>query len=224
MNTNKTILLLMLTVLSITACQRKWKKTAPATFGVEVHKVQNSPSVTITNGLIVLDKFEFEGKRKQGNDVFFSNETAGLSRVDIGTSAFLPPLNYDIPQGTYTEIRCRLRFKSDDSSIPSVRIEGTFLNSLNQPIPFIFETEDHIPVEITLSGIEQLFLEDETIMPVIHINANQWFSAITNNQFETADTVLLNNVPTILINEDDNSDLYELVISRIGTIETLEFE
>jgi hypothetical protein len=219
-----TILLLVLTVLSLSACQRKWKKTAPATFIVEVHKVQNSPSITITNGMMILDKFEFEGKRKQGNDVFFTNETVGLSRVDLGTSAFLSPLNYDIPQGTYTEIRCRLRFNSEDSSIPSVKIEGTFLNSLNQPIPFIFETEDHVPVEITLSGIEQVFVEEETILPVFHFNANQWFSALTNNQLETADTELVNNLPTILINEDSNTDLYELVISRIGTIETLEFE
>jgi hypothetical protein len=210
--------------LMLSACQRKWKKTAPSIFSVNVHKVQDVPAITITNGIIVVDKFEFEGKRKQGNDVYFNNESENLSRIDIGTSAFLTPLNYDIPQGTYTEIRCNLRFRSDDSNVPSMRIEGTFLNSSSQLIPFIFETEDYIPVEISATGIEETFVEDDEIRPVIHLNVNRWFSAITNNQLDNADTTVINSVPTILLDEDNNSDLYELVISRIGTIESLEFD
>lgn len=219
-------LTLIIAVISLTlcACQRKWKKTAPSIFSVNVHKVQAVPAITITNGIIVVDKFEFEGKRKQGNDVYFNSESENLTRIDLGTSAFLSPLNYDIPQGTYTEIRCKLRFKSDDSNIPSLRIEGTFLNSSSQVIPFIFETEDHIPVEITSTGIEETFVEGNEINPIIHLNVNQWFSAITNNQLDSADTTLVNNTPTILLNEDNNSDLYELVISRIGTIESLDFD
>lgn len=218
-----TTIVIVLSLL-LTACQRKWKKTAPSIFSVNVHKVQDVPSITITNGIIVVDKFEFEGKRKQGNDVYFNSESENLTRIDIGTSAFLSPLNYDIPQGTYTEIRCKLRFKSDDSNTPSLRIEGTFLNSSSQVIPFIFETADHIPIEIAATGIEETFIEDNEIRPVIHLNVNQWFSAITNNQLENADTTIVNSVPTILLDEDNNSDLYELVISRIGTIESLDFD
>lgn len=218
-----TTIVIVLSLL-LTACQRKWKKTAPSIFSVNVHKVQDVPSITITNGIIVVDKFEFEGKRKQGNDVYFNSESENLTRIDIGTSAFLSPLNYDIPQGTYTEIRCKLRFKSDDSNTPSLRIEGTFLNSSSQVIPFIFETADHIPIEIAATGIEETFIEDNEIRPVIHLNLNQWFSAITNNQLENADTTIVNSVPTILLDEDNNSDLYELVISRIGTIESLDFD
>lgn len=221
--TKLSFLLLGFLVL-LAGCERKWKKTASTTFGVEIHKVQPSPPLTITGGIIRLDKFEFEGKRQQGSDVFFSKEEDNLNSIDLATSTFLNQMNYDLPQGTYTEIRCKMRFKSTDASQPAVRIEGMYVNAANQSIPVVFESFDMVPLEIAQSNTQFVVVEDRSSSPTIHLYANEWFSGITTNQMENADLVVINSIPVLKIDEQNNSDLYELVFSRIGTIESLEFD
>lgn len=216
-------ILLALVVVACSSCQRKWKKTAPVEFIPELVLQNSSPDLDLQAGILRIDKFEFEGKRQQGNDVYFSDEVAGLTVLDITTSSFLNALRYDVPQGTYDEIRCRIRFKSSDSNVPSIHIEGNYINSSSQSFPVIFEAYDQVPIEINLSGTEAVFVEETDATGRIHFNVNEWFSALTANQLDNADLTSVNSVQTILIDEQNNSDLYEIIFNRIGTTESINF-
>lgn len=217
------VFLLILTSSIVSSCQRKWKKTAPVEFTAELVLQNSSPDLDLHAGILRIDKFEFEGKRQQGNDVYFSDEVAGLTALDIPTSSFLSSMRYDIPQGTYDEIRCRIRFKSPESSLPSVHIEGNYINASSQSYPVIFEAYDQVPIEISLTGTEVVFVEEEDATGKIHFSINEWFSSLTANQLDNADLTNINSVQTILIDEQNNSDLYDIIFNRIGTTESLDF-
>lgn len=214
---------LVLIVLITSSCQRKWKKTAPVEFIPELTLQNSAPDIDLQSGIIRIDKFEFEGKRQQGNDVYFSNEASGLTALDISSTSFLNALRYDIPQGTYDEIRCRIRFKSADSNLPSVHLEGNYVNSSSQSFPVVFEAYDQVPIEINLTGTEVVFVEETDATGRIQFNINEWFAALTSNQLDNADLTNVNSVQTILIDEQNNSDLYDIIFNRIGTTESLGF-
>lgn len=216
-------ILVIFVTLAGFSCQRKWKKTAPVEFKPVLSLQNSSPDLDLQSGILRIDKFEFEGKRQQGNDVFFSNEVDGLTALDITTSSFLNALRYDIPQGTYDEIRCRIRVKSPESSLPSVHIEGNYVNASSQSFPVIFEAYDQVPIEISLTGYEVVFIEETDATGRIQFGVNEWFSALTANQLDSADLTMVNSVQTILIDEQNNIDLYEIIFSRIGTTESIYF-
>lgn len=217
------VFLLILASTIISSCQRKWKKTAPVEFTPELVLQNSSPDLDLTAGILRIDKFEFEGKRQQGNDVYFADEVAGLTALDVSTSSFLNAMRYDIPQGTYDEIRCRIRFKSSESSLPSLHIEGNYVNASSQSFPVIFEAFDQVPIEISLTGTEVVFVEETDANGIIHFNINEWFSSLTANQLDNADLTTINSVQTILIDEQNNSALYDIIFNRIGTTESLGF-
>lgn len=215
----RNILLLMSIVVVGVGCGSKWKKTAPMPVSLEMQTADPGQGhLQITGGELVVKKFSFEGNRVQSNDVGFEEEFEPRKTYAIANGGTPTDLNYDIPQGTYTEVDTEIRFRGDDDGL-SVLITGNFLDGANTT-PFRFETEDQIDVRLETAfasnASEVIFEKDDAMPAVIELSVIAWLSGLSSNLLAGADIETVQGVPTILITKDNNESLYALVLARIG--------
>lgn len=168
---------------------------------------------------MVLEELDFDGTRKQGqNDISLVKKFETGFNIPFNQNASGTGITFNIPQGTYTEIRISLRVK-DFNNAPSIILNGYYVNTIGNTLPVYFEYENNEHIEIaakTSSGnTEIVLIEDKPSNAAIILNPHYWFGPVTQNMLETADTTIINSVPNIIITKDDNEDIYDLIINRI---------
>lgn len=201
------------------SCGRKWKEPSPVGYSSIIKSNQAGSLINVTSGQLMLEEFDVEGNRSQGQNFIQLEkkfETGWPLALAISGSA--TGVSFDIPQGTYSEIRIRLRIKEFSSST-SATLFGTYINLVGDTLPVIFEFRDNETIEMrakTISGSNEIVLvADNNSSATIIIDPHYWFSTITQTMLESADTTLINSIPGIMITESDNSDIYDLIIDRI---------
>jgi len=206
----------------------EWKETAPTSFDVVVNKSVSSVSYfQLLKGDLYLDRFRFEGKRVESVDVDFDDEFDSNNRISVESSTLSAELKYDIPQGTYEEIKVDLRLKSKDSKISSILLEGLFTGGgASETVVFIYD--DRIDYEVKVKtangGSEVAFVAENAKTGTIVFDAIGWMSVISETSFQNADRYEYNgDSDVILITEKENEDLYNIVVARIGLSDVITF-
>lgn len=207
------------------SCNRKWKKTAPAGFSIQLEKSSAGNNfLSFQSGTIYLDKFGIEGDRKQGDNVLFEDEFESSSQINVSTSVITPALSYDIPQGTYTELRMDIRIRENNGG-NSIILNGMYDNG-SVLTPVLFEFSDKVDIRVFASssgGSEITLMEDEQTTATITFGIISWFGTVTTNMLDNASLTDIGGVMTIVINESENNNIYDVVVNRIGLSETVIF-
>jgi len=225
---NKTFILSIVFVAFFVSCNRKWKKTSETVIDIELIKSSSNVShIEITEGTILINKFDFKGIRKQGEEVQFEDYfDKNNSEINVQSSTS-PYLIYDIPQGTYTSITTKLRFDKKDSE-NSIIINGFFINSSkSSKVPFSLVIDDQLESETegigpTHSSEINIIAEIET-KATISINIIDWFTLVPRSLLAGAERIKINGVSTILISKDKNEEIFALIIDKIGENDQLIF-
>ncbi|MFH2142395.1 MAG: hypothetical protein ABIJ97_08240, partial [Bacteroidota bacterium] len=61
-----------------------------------------------------------------------------------------------------------------------------------------------------------LLKKESPMTPKILFDPIYWFQPVSQNLFNNADIVDVNGIPTILINNTTNTDIFNIIVSRIG--------
>ena len=222
----KNLFYILTLLLIITSCNKKWKKTSETDFDVTFVKTKSTVNYfRIDSGYLHLTNFTFSGNRKKGNAVSFSKTYTSPTVFDIKDEEITTELSFDIPQGEYTNIDIDLRFDlvSPDKA---VLIKGFFADSGDIEVPFIFELEDRIDINIvaTSSNASTItIVAKESASPVISFDLVDWFEHIPRNLFEEGNTLYINGQEYLYINKINNPSLYSSVLGRIGQTATITF-
>lgn len=222
-NTYLTISALFIVIIFTSAsCKKKedeWKIPTEVGFKMDINRsVSSGGNLIFSGGQIILESFRVKGKRDQGADIEFRKEwPSGLS-VAFSTSGVISGIDFDIPQGTYSRIE--IDFDTfDDLGDNCILVNGTFTNSIGTPLVVRFEytkSEFFSIVAEDESGDSQIVLDkDVPATSEIVLDPVHWFQVISDNMLESADTIHIAGVPTIVISEDENDDIYDLVLDRL---------
>ena len=206
-------------ILCMVSCGRKWKKPTEVDFRFEVIKsASNLDYLEFNSGEISIDHFSFEGKRKQGEDVVFENDLAD-NYVDVDANTVAQPVQYDIPQGTYTDIKVNIRIKATATSDDAIVLNGTYFGDNDQIVTVIFRFGEDVNIATKAKpkdgGSNIVLVADQFKEVVITIDLTHWFNIISDAMLEGADYFEIDDSWTILIDEVHNNHLYELIISRL---------
>lgn len=214
-----TFLTLSVALLSVFSCGKKWKKPTDVSFKFQLNSNSNSGLVKFTGGFLILNKISFSGDRKQGQNhieldqTFSSNLQVNLSQNTTGSG-----IKFDIPQGTYEKIEIKMETDCDQTGA-SLLIYGYYVNATNDTIALQFEfpADDAIKIQAKNSsgGNQIVLIEDQPSNPTVIMNPNYWFATVTQSELDSASQNIILGIPTIVINESDNSDIYELVVDRL---------
>jgi len=145
--------------------------------------------------------------------------------INFDETQSIPELNFMIPQGEYDRIDIRMRTYDDDNTI-SILVEGTYTYSGGGAIPFRFEFEDSEQFKIRAenNGSGNIVLDkDVSSLAKIVLDPKHWFEPVPISLFENADITNVNGTNTIVINKDENDDIYDLVVDRIDETPIIVF-
>ena len=224
MKKNISILIIVFLISSFISCKNEWKLPTEVGFKIDINREPNSDGTLVfTDGEIIIETFEFDGEREQGDDVYFSKSFEQGLIIPFSSSSVVEELDFDIPQGTYSKIVISFETFDKFDNI-NIIVNGFYTNSSSERIPIRFEftpSEEFDIVAVDYSGSNQIILnKDHPVNAQIEINPIHWFQVVSSSLLDDADLVDINGTQTLLISDDENEDIFDLIIDRLD--ESLE--
>lgn len=215
---SRSVFLFFMFIFFFVSCGKKWKQTTNVDFQFYMTQSQSPEFLQFTSGSMIIREIDFSGDRKKGGAVDFSNNISNGAILNFSTGGSSVPIHYDIPQGTYNKIDLTIKAFDEDPS-PSLLLKGYYINDDSDTIPVIYEFhsgENFYVTGKTTNGSNQIVLvEDRPAVCQVTFDPNYWFDTVTENLLDNAGISTVNSVPTIVINESNNTIIYNLISSRI---------
>ncbi len=217
----KLLFLLVIALTTLSACRRnQLKKPTDVSFRMDINRAQSQQGHLIFNsGFIIINDFSIEGTRKEGDPISFSRSFTNGLNINFNSNNTVEALDFDIPQGDYTEIEIELTTRYNNGN-PNVEVKGTYTNTMGTSYPLIyqFKDDDNIALEAEAEGGASSIILDSKVptSSLMLLDPVFWFATVSNNLFDSASLVNVDGVPTILVNSNTNEDIYDIVVDRMG--------
>lgn len=213
------------------SCEKTWNQPTDVSFSFKLNDNSNTGLVTFTDGFVVLDKFYFQGERKQGdNNIEFKQDFNLLPLAFNTTNDHSQSITFQIPQGTYTKINIALDLDTA-AHVASMQINGFYVRNIeddNDTQKDDDERRDTIPVTFKLmvadvfnmiaensSGMTEINLvEGKPAEAIVTLNPQYWFANISHGDLEHAINKI-DHKHFILIDKNTPNGLYNLIVSRM---------
>lgn len=170
--------------------------------------------VSIDTARIILGSLEFDGIRETGKDYYFKSHFSPPLVADLVTGTIDPPSKFNVPQGVYTRIRIVLDFFEEEES-PGLYFHGSANFPGRGKIPFEITagTDYHFEgISSDPQGSSTLSITaDKTSTLEIVFKPGKWFNSVPGHFIDQAHMPYLNGVPTLVINENINKDIFDIV-------------
>lgn len=213
-------ILLLCLVFGLNGCKKnRLKKPAFLSFKMDINRASGfGGNLVFNSGTIVLEDFSIEGRREEGDPISFSRQFSQGLTIPFNPSSEVSELDYDIPQGVYTDLE--ISFDTyDDNVDETIIVEGSYTNSsaVTHPVRFEFMSAESFSIEgEDFGGTGKISLEKDTNpIAFIKLDPIYWFQPISTSAMDGADLVNVGGTMTILINEDENSTIYDVVADRV---------
>lgn len=206
-------------ILGVFACTKvnQWKQPTKVCFNVNIEdEVAAEGKLIFNSGYMAIESFQFDGKRNEGADVYFTkNYSAGLNAT-LGKTD-IEALSFDIPQGIYTSINVEV--VSKNNNLPNLVVNGMFeaVDGSMFPVRFEFEETEVFNIEgEDLTGNEVNLIESQKTNATIWLQPAKWFTTISATSLDNAERVSVEGKNTILINKNTNQQIYNGVVSALS--------
>ena len=82
---------------------------------------------------------------------------------------------------------------------------------------FDFSADDALKIsaQSAIGGAEILLQEDKPTNATLIFNPNYWFAAISQSDLDSAVQSIIDGVSTIVISDDENADIYDIIVGRL---------
>jgi len=183
-------------------------------------------SFTIDKGTLVLQTLEFDGRRDQGDDYYFTSGFSTPLRAELHTKITNQKVEYDIPQGIYNRIELNLSLGVESEN--TICFEGRFQRGPMDEIPVIFEYAFQEQVRVRAKnnqGSDQIVISKENPLKAkVVINVPNMFQFVNMSMIRNAETIQQNGGQTIKINNTQNTEIFNLLAARLDNAMYVVFE
>lgn len=225
---NKILYILLISFI-VAGCSQKWKETAKVDFDFEIYGTTPvNYGFWFTEGQVNVSRLTFEGNRLQSRSVAFEDNFESPILIDIPTGLVDYSLQYDLPQGTYREVRMEIFLESGADSTPSISLKGFFADSTGIIRDVLFYVSGKIESKLITQypGDREDFsiLSGDNYFSVIRLKLNDWFSSIPKSILEGAEISNVNGRETIVISDEHNVPIYSAILPKLGQFDEVQFE
>lgn len=213
------IIVLTLTIfITIIGCKKdELKLPTDVSFKMDINRNPSaSGHLIFNNGFILLSEFEIEGTRQEGDPFLFNKSFPKGLMINFNPTNSISELEFDIPQGIYTDMDISFETFDDNDDI-TILVEGTYTNQSNisYPIRFEFLSSEYFNINGESESGTIVLNKDKPITAFVKFDPIYWFDSISNNMLNNAELIDLGGELTILINENENTNIYDIVVDRI---------
>ncbi|MFD0992402.1 hypothetical protein [Tenacibaculum geojense] len=189
--------------------------TTSNTSGTQLRSsIQNQ--LNFSSGYITIREVVFDGENQSTNQSI-SRSHEQIASVNYQTGAISPELIVTVPGGLYSNVNLGIELQ-DDTSNPSVVIEGSYTNSNNEELPIRFEFNSGEVFEANAQTV--MINNNADIVGKITFDAISWFSTVTAEQLDSA--ILTNGV--IVISSTSNTEIFSIVADKLDVDTEAVFE
>lgn len=215
-------------------------------YEVGITERQEVNSIHIEEGRYLLSEVEFKGYRESGEDYFFEKEFEEGLEAPMAAGMPATAFHFDMPQGLYERISISLKVeesaddeddsdddREDEDDRPfdedaSLILYGTYTNAREQQIPliFVYNYDDTFDFTAKAANAEEVIMvgNGQQVSASLRFNPSYWLQLINSRMLESAELSSVNGVETIILSEEQNSQLFDLLASRIKSASALSFE
>jgi len=187
---------------------------------------KSGSSFDIDKGSILITATEFDGRRDQGGDYYFTSEFSTPVKAELHNQTMSQFISYDIPQGVYNRIELNLSL--GDGNEDALCLEGKFRRGPMDDVSIRFEYAFQEQIRITAKnyqGNETVVLaQNEPVKARVIFDASYLFQLINMNMFQNAETFQIDGENVILINSEKNTDIFNLLVTRLDNSVRVVFE
>lgn len=213
-----TIFIFFSVFLGLVSCKKaelKKPTTVSTVFGINTDD-NETIDLEFETADLTLQNFRITGKRIDGPNIDFNRILDNSLNIDLDGTTSINELEFDIPQGEYTELI--IEFNSTSSSY-----SGEYKLSNGPKVDVIFELSDTHLFQIICEYNNQtdLIELDKNVNRIIDIelNCKNWFNSLSSSQLDNADLTNNNNNglgnSSIIINSSNNISLYNIILTNI---------
>ena len=180
-------------------------------------KVGGNNRYTIESGELIVEAIEFDGKRNQGEDVYFMSSFTNkvIAQLDTHTSNF--DVEFDIPQGEYNRVEVTLHLGNGDES--PLKLQGQFAQgqSGSFPVRFEYPYTDRITIRARpQNGTNIVLSKDKLTTARVVVDTEFLFRFLNPGLIANAARVTREGQEVILINHQHNVDVFNQVANRFS--------
>lgn len=183
-------------------------------------------ALTIDQGTIFVNAIEFDGRREEGEDYYFTSHFDPPMQVEMHTGYASQQVSFDVPQGIYDKIE--LVFSLGNEENLAILVKGIFQQSIEEGVPVLFEYnfQDQIRVKAKSENDEdQIVLKaSDPATATMTLDASFLFRLVNLGRIMKAERVQIEGEEVILINNEVNTDLFSLLVARLDISFRVTFE
>lgn len=218
-----------LATLSSCKKRKKWKQPTDVQIKMDINRSSMlGGNLAFNGGYAKIESLTFNGDRQESDDVTFTKTYSGGLQVPFDANNSVSEWDFDIPQGTYNNITISFHTYGEAGD-DHIVLTGTYKNSIDlntYPVRLEIKVEEfYNTLAKSSSGNNQIIL-DKNIQKegLIKLNPVYWFQLVSVNDMDNATLINVNSVPTILINDSDNTDIFDLLSDRIDDATEITFD
>lgn len=185
-----------------------------------------SGQFTIDQGSIVLSSLEFDGERDQGEDYYFSRSFEKAIEAELHTGSVNEAVSFDVPQGIYNKIDLIVKLGTEEK--PSLYLRGTFNKGPLEDLNVVFEYSPGEEINIRAEnskGKRQIVLKkDVPSTATLLLDAPFMFQLLNFGTLRNAEIFIYEGEETILINKEKNTEIFNLLVTRLDKSLKVIFE
>ena len=228
MNFRKLIYPLLLVSGLMSSCEKD-ELTLPTTvifeFSMNVNE-EDGKFLQFDQGELSFNALEFDGDREAGQDIFFLSEFEDSVEVDLDLEVASENVSYDVPQGVYKRIKLRIGSNSLTAG-PRINYGGIYNSARNGDIEVRIEFSGDEPIEMNAVGPsannEIVLNKNMPTTAEIHFDPLILFQFANSRQLESADVIIIEGNPVIIISKDANITIFNQIVSRLERSITATF-
>ncbi|MFO7852464.1 MAG: hypothetical protein ACQERS_04270 [Bacteroidota bacterium] len=181
---------------------------------------------TVDEAYLILSSLEFDGKREQGEDYFFTSPFDEPVRAEMHTGLTNQNISFDVPQGIYNVIELNLAL--GDGEGPALQLRGRFQLGPFVDVPVLFEyafSEEIRVRAMNKEGNRQVILKKDTpATATVILDAPFMFQLINMGILKNAEHFVIEGEETIVINNEKNIDIFNILATRLDKSLQVIFE
>ena len=200
----------------VAACHKEsLKEPVSVNITIDMNRLSDPfHSYHFEEGVMLIQSIRLLGDRVEGQDIDFLREFPDGLFLSMNGQIHLDDLGFDLPQGEYDSLN--LEIVTGNNQNTNLKIEGEFVSPLHsadtmalifevaEPVTFTWKVQNGNGYTISLNSVTNYQLQ-------VHMDPIYWFENISYQLLDAADSVFVDNVNTIPINNNENIPLYTII-------------
>ena len=180
----------------------------------------------VDEGIIVVNEIQFDGRRNQGEDYYFTSDFDSPLTAQMNNHETNQNIAYDIPQGIYDHIDINLSL--GDTAQFALQLKGRFqrgpMDEVLVDFQYQFQEQIRIRARNNQNNEQVVLTQGSGVKAKVIFDVPHLFQFVSMKMIQNAEITNNGSSNVLEINSEKNTDIFNLLITRLDNSMRVVFE